>query len=342
MADEVREAGVKVVTDIVALRRRKFDVIHAQHSVTALLARAACPGVPMVFVAHGNISEYEQLPAPRLAVRALVGVSRETVDRLAAQYGVPRKEVAIVDNPVDADRFRPTSRICAVPEQLLVLSNHYVDTVRAVVDAAAAATGLTVTHVGLPDNPRRDVERWINDADIVVTLGRGALEAMACGRNVIVYDWNGGDGLVTPDNFDTLRSRNFSGRMGLMSATVDGLVAEIRRYDPLMGRHLRQIVVETYGTDMVAAQLERIYMKAMLSVPVTSRPGRVSRFFLHPAVAHRYVRCVVWINRVRKVMRLLGLTRDLSGRRAINIPGLRVAPTLRPRVSRPITHGSNG
>lgn len=43
-------------------------------------------------------------------------------------------------------------------------------------------------------------------------MGRGALEAMFCERAVIVFDYQGGDGLVTENNFEEIIKCNLSGR----------------------------------------------------------------------------------------------------------------------------------
>lgn len=54
-------------------------------------------------------------------------------------------------------------------------------------------------------------EDFIRHADLVIGYGRVVLEALAAGRNAIVYGVNGGDGAVYNQSFNVIASRNFSG-----------------------------------------------------------------------------------------------------------------------------------
>lgn len=51
----------------------------------------------------------------------------------------------------------------------------------------------------------------INDHDLIIGYGRSVYEAMACGRNIIVFGKNGGDGYIDEFNFNESFDRNCSG-----------------------------------------------------------------------------------------------------------------------------------
>lgn len=51
----------------------------------------------------------------------------------------------------------------------------------------------------------------INDHDLVIGYGRSIYEAMACGRNIIVFGKNGGDGFIDEFSFNESFDRNCSG-----------------------------------------------------------------------------------------------------------------------------------
>jgi glycosyltransferase involved in cell wall biosynthesis len=192
ISDEIKKGGIIVVDDLRILKEKKFDIIHAQHNDTAILARSIFPDVSMIFMSHGVLPELEQVPSIDLGIGKFVAVSEEVRENLINRGGIEEGKIEIVRNFVDMERFFSKKVINPSPKNLLVISNHYVEEVRNVIEGACSDLDIVVSHIGLPDNPVMNVESYINDADIVVTLGRGSLEAMACERNVIVFDMHGG------------------------------------------------------------------------------------------------------------------------------------------------------
>ena len=73
-----------------------------------------------------------------------------------------------------------------------------------------------------------DLASRLNEADIVFTLGRGAIETMMCGRIPIIFDYQGGDGMVTPENIHELMTCNFSGRLYGRNYRVEEMIDEIK------------------------------------------------------------------------------------------------------------------
>ena len=108
----------------------------------------------------------------------------------------------------------------------------------------------------------------INDSDVVVSLGRGVVEAMLCGRVPLVFDIHGGDGLVTPDNLDSLKKYNFSGRCHRMQYTAIDLVDELRGYRQVFGDSLCDIAREQFGVSRNLPRVLDIYA-AVAAVPVS-------------------------------------------------------------------------
>jgi hypothetical protein len=97
-------------------------------------------------------------------------------------------------------------------------------------------------------NPVWDVEKHINQADMVVSLGRGAYEAMACGRPVLVVDQRRsrplkGDGIILPENIDELLRYNCRGQARL-NTDVEAMVDEaIEAYSPGLGAWCRHFAL---------------------------------------------------------------------------------------------------
>ena len=120
------------------------------------------------------------------------------------------------------------------------------------------------------------VEDELNWADLVFGLGRSALEAMACRRLVVVYDYNGGDGLATPERFELLRRRNFSGRTHARHFTEAELTAEIAAYDPAIAEGVYAFIARDHDVRVMASQLVGLYEEARERAarsPDTARAG---------------------------------------------------------------------
>ena len=91
-----------------------------------------------------------------------------------------------------------------------------------------------------------NVEDKINEADIVIGIGRIIYESLSCGRNGLVFDLreyqgNLGDGMVTPDNVDNFITDNFSGRYNNKSFSLEKLVEELKKYDSTYSNFLEII-----------------------------------------------------------------------------------------------------
>jgi len=92
-----------------------------------------------------------------------------------------------------------------------------------------------------------------------VSLGRGAYEAMACGRNVLVFDsrhYMGllGDGFLTEENLEEAKRCNCSGRAFGKKFDVQSLIKEMKKYNPEQGDFNREHALENMN---IQKQVER-------------------------------------------------------------------------------------
>ena len=90
------------------------------------------------------------------------------------------------------------------------------------------------------------IEDVINQADLVVGLGRSAYDAMACGRCALVYDFREymneflGDGMLTPENFGKAMLHNCSGRASRLKYDEQSFIAEMQKYSPQLAAWSRE------------------------------------------------------------------------------------------------------
>lgn len=198
--------------------------------------------IPTIFTSHG-LSDIEH---PARMVNCHVAVSEE----IAAKHGAD----TIIRNGVDCHRFRPRTPAKKKLETVLYLSHPHYKSAQNIVREACSKYGVRFLQV---EHEMFHIERLILQADLVIGFGRGLLESMACGRNVLSADWREyymdgfeGGGMVTPDNFDTLKQDNFTGRMsGQIEFDADSLCAEFEKYDSERGEWLRERVLDEFNIE---------------------------------------------------------------------------------------------
>ncbi len=263
MSEQISSFGIKVVSDIRLIENEKIDVIHAQHNTTAILARSIFPETPMIFMSHGVLPELEQVPSVDIGISKFLAVSEEVANNLEVRGKIRKNKIEIIRNFVDTDTFFCKKKLNTKVKNLLVVSNHFTEKFKHIVEETSKIMELNIVHVGYPDNSVENVQDYINDADLVITLGRGAIEAMACERSVIVYDVHGADGLVDENNFFEIRKNNFSGRRYKINFSTHDLEKEILKFNPDLGRELRKIILEENSKSVIIDKLERVYFECI-------------------------------------------------------------------------------
>lgn len=228
VADKYTEIGV-LVTDEIASLPDDVDIIHAQHRAEAISVYYKYPSVPMVFTSHGIIP-WQEKPVFIPSIVKYVAVSEEVQQHLIQNWGIQEDQISIIRNGIDQTRFHPSTPAHEKPETILLLSNRYTPDVKDILEEAANKASMKLNIVGQSHNNVWDVEKEILNSDVVVSLGRGILEALSCGRLPLVFDYNGGDGIVTPDTYYDFRQKNFSGRVNSEKYTADQIIELIQKF----------------------------------------------------------------------------------------------------------------
>jgi glycosyltransferase involved in cell wall biosynthesis len=209
-AKRLRALGAVVTQDPTSVAEP--DVVHASHVDVTHEAMAAWPLTPFVFVSHGSgIREVlEQPPVARSQVQRWIAVSEWVRDVLSTRDQIAAEAITVIRNPVDLDRYRPLQPVRSTPRTALLFSNHNDPRFDRTLEDACRIAGLELRRTGGVAR-RWDVVSELNHADVVITIGRGAIEAMACGRPVVLLQIFGGDGPLTPENAEEALASNYSG-----------------------------------------------------------------------------------------------------------------------------------
>src|SRR5208337_2948770 len=241
LTKQLRALDIPVYDNLLKLRHNRFDILHVSHNNIAYGTRYIFPHVPMVYLSHGVLPFLEQPPIFELNISKFLAISEEVRGNLLAK-GIPRRKIVIFRNIVDMDRFAPIKPLNQIPKRALIFSRKFDTHTRQVIIQSCLSEGIQIHEIG--DNVF-DVENYMNNADIVFTRGRGAIEAMSCGRVVVVP----GDGLITHESVEDIQKCNFSGRRFRRPITRRVVKKFVRQYDPALGETNREIVRKRFSAD---------------------------------------------------------------------------------------------
>lgn len=247
---------VKDLSEVSPLLEGAPDAMIAYHTPLAAPMRRAFPSVPLLFSAHGLVAGAE--PPDDIRVDRFIAINELVAATLAFTFGISRADVSLVRDFVDTDRFRPRSSLREKP-RVLFLSNYKKWRNYYMIVDACKALGLQFKAVGVPYGRSPSVDEDINQADLVISWGRGIIEAMACGRAVVSFDqikFNKedlysqviGDGYLTPERYLAAREHNFGAR-GCRRLFQDWrqLADELSQYDPACSEVNRGLALEHHG-----------------------------------------------------------------------------------------------
>ena len=240
-ADHARERGVDVVDQLRELPV-ECDVVLAQDGIVVYDLAERYPRALNIFRVCGDVFDFQSPPQVE-GVVDLVVVLSERYARLAHACAV-KSPLARLRIPVDIDRLVPVGTIRARPRRAVILGN-YPDRIQ-VVREAWERRGIEVSQVGAGQQ-RFDIAAALESADIVVGKSRAAVDAMACGRAVYVYDTFGGDGWVTPDTYAAMEADHFAGQATDRVIGVEEMERDLADYDPRMGAANRDLVIQHHS-----------------------------------------------------------------------------------------------
>lgn len=243
--DRARALGLRVCTAPEQLPE-SADAALVQDAPVSLELLAERPLVPQVFVWHSELFDVQLPPQIEGAIARIVTVYESAFRRISAMAVKP--PVVRLAQPVDLDRFRPLAPLPAKPRKALSLGNYLQGERAALLEEACELAGIELMRLGT-HGERMSVapEDDINRADIVFAKAKTALEAMACGRAVYVFDEYGADGWVTAENYARFAAGSFAGNLRTYSVTARSLAAELDQYDAAMGMINRDLALSNHS-----------------------------------------------------------------------------------------------
>lgn len=237
---------------------KDIDVCFINHTTTVskALDLKIEPGI-IYQVCHGTIPSLEQpFGTP---ITNYISISEEVGKHLE------KKNLSshMIRNGINTHRFKPTS-INKELKNILSLSQS--SRFNAFLQKICMKNGWNFKAHNKFTNPVFDIENFISEADLVVSLGRGAYESMSCGKNVLVADWRPYqepmmDGIITPDNINEIITTNCSGRKFKKEVNERSITEEIRKYSSSFGDSNREYALENLNIIKQVDKMIEIYKK---------------------------------------------------------------------------------
>jgi hypothetical protein len=210
--------GVTVVEKPADLSLCSFDLVYCHHQVLSVLIAPQFPSLmaekKLPYIVYNHLSGHEpfEFPGPFIEAEVADEIWCNSVEtqRALARFGDRFHDAKVVPNPAPAGFKAEPATGCDL-KNILSISNHLPSEVNDALDILAGR-GVGVEKIGRPNHARRVVPDDIKNADALISIGKSVQYALVAHRPVYCYDWFGGPGWLTAENFVAAADHNFSGR----------------------------------------------------------------------------------------------------------------------------------
>lgn len=270
ISSDFKKLNIRVVDNLEVIKNDKFDIAHVHHNITLIEIRNTFPDIPIVFLSQGILPFLENPPVFDLGVSKYLAISEEIKENLI-NNDISEDSIETIGNLVELEKFNSIKEIEVHPKNALVISSRIDEKKEQIIKKACRQLDINVRFVGgrFGEVRQNILSNLINQSDIIFSLGRGAIEGMMAGRCVIIYDYLGGDGIVTVKSFEEIKKNNFSGRRYGLEYNVDDLVNEIKKYDKNEVDQVKEIAVHEFSSSNVVLRIEKIYNEVLKCNPIT-------------------------------------------------------------------------
>lgn len=280
---EFEKLGIQVFTHLEEIKNQIFDIAHVHHSINAAEVRHYFPELPIVFASHGILPFLEQPSKLELGISNYIAVSDEVKNNLVSS-GIEESAISVIRNLIDEYKFLSNSKNNATPKNVLVISSRIDTSKENAIRQACKLRELNVQFIGgrFGQVNQQELKRMIENVDLVFSLGRGAVESMLMNKAVIIFDYQGGDGMITEDNFEEIMKCNFSGRRFKKNFSVDELIEEINKYDLAQIKRVREIALKYFSANKLISEIVDVYNLAIYEKkqPLSNEQKKLLEYFI--------------------------------------------------------------
>lgn len=168
----------------------------------------------------------------------------------------------LIHNGINCERFSPKTPLSKEIKSVLSLCQG--EEANSLVEKICTKRGFEFKKFDKFNKHNFFIEEAINQADLVVGLGRSIYDAISCGRAAIVFDsrdyqGNLGDGYLKIEDIFLSLKNNCSGRALKKSFSLSSLEGEFNKYDPSDGNKLRDFALRNLNISQMVDRYLEIY-----------------------------------------------------------------------------------
>lgn len=215
-----------------------------------------------IFISNGTVPSVEY---PILGADRYVSISEE-VQFNSKKYDY---DSVIIRNGVDCEKFKSVKKIGKKLETVLLLNNQINQRGSdfTVIKQVCDEMKLTLLPLGLSMGTAQwEIENWINEADLVISMGRGVYEAMACERNAIVAGYGKMVGFVDNKTYPEFIKFNCAGRGVHPNISKENLRLELLKYNQEQGYKNRKLILKYNDIKQTVQNLLDLYNYRNLNI----------------------------------------------------------------------------
>lgn len=293
------------------VKKEKIDIIHTHGRIASLVSKIISTryNIPFMTTAHAIFNNKGILKYLTFWGKKTIAISEDVKNHLIKGFGVNKDKINIITNGIDTDTFslkennldllkelklkEDTIKILYISRLSGELAELAIKLIKGAPKLLKELYNIEIVIVGDGDNysqvkqmadeidsskniikllgKRTDIAEIINLADVVVSVGRTALEAMAVEKPVILAGGEGYMGLLSPENYDLAQNTNFTGRNINSLKTENELINELINLfknrsikdREALGKFGRQKVEKNFSINKMANQTVDIYIELL-------------------------------------------------------------------------------
>ena len=259
-ASLLAQDGILAIDDL-NLAPFEPEIVHGNHNVVLVQALLHFREALGIYVCH-DAGLWQNRPPDMTRIRKYVAVDQHCLERVERELPRVAGQTVKLHNAVDLRAYRPRSPLPGDPTSALILTKNRKHV--GVIEHVCRRRGLVVDSAGpgvastIGDLPAR-----LAAYDIVFATARMAIEAMAVGCAVIVCDERGFAGLVTPDNVEPWRDRNFGASILLGDVSPDSIDQALDAYHAKRCSDVSQYIRDHNSLERAASLYEDVYRAAL-------------------------------------------------------------------------------
>ena len=223
------EEGITVIEcQRESLKETDFDIIFVQHFPVFdyLVSRTQITYKRMIVSKLSVSQAVESLPVCLDEAAFVLCISQECADLARLQVSDEVK-IRVFPNCVEEEYFENSQEYGGykrILDKIAVISNHIPPEL---IEVKEKLSGYyQMDFIGLGYKTVQVNSEFLMQYDLIITIGRTVTRCLAMGVPVYVYDYLGGPGYLTKENFSLAERNNFSGR-GFEKKSADEIVEEI-------------------------------------------------------------------------------------------------------------------